>query len=706
MGMKRDPAIRLCVTCGQLKAADRFEPGRRKCVACQKAQPARAERPGARHDPHASIHARARDQALRRLGREHLNAYRKHYQAERRAMSSTVPADLARKQAVSRALRALERQHRPRYGELYQQELKRTRSQRHPRRPGRPAGTPNRRTIAAEPASTWQPDGAGGRPSRQEEEETTQRAKLQAVRERAAELFAEGRSAATVADELDVARQTATEWRARWQSGGAAALRNRRIGRQPAVPDSQLPAIEQALLKGAEAHGFDSDGWTSARVAVVIQQVTGVQLASRTAPQLLRERLGWRVQPATSDVPVVTAAAQPLPTPASATGSLAAVAAAALANLEDLPAGVAGLARSKRPASPAERRDAIAQAWRDEPGITDTALAERFGVSGRTIQRDTQALQERGIQRRAAARRRRSHRTRAQYGAIYRRFLAWLADELGRPPTAEDLSGDVLARWIAQRASVGGHGGGGLSPASLRLECSALHQLARHAGRPELATSLHASRQHAPPPETISPAEYERLLLEPDLTTPVGIRDGAILRLLGDVGLRPSEVYALKLGDIIWSAESEMPAQLKVAWGKGRVVQLTPQATAALAGWLPHHPDWQPDRRVRQLPAKTPLFVALGPPKPARQAITETALLRQVLRHAQQAGIPAHLRYPYVLRHYWATQQVTRGITPAQLQARGGWRDRRSAEAYFQRPSAPAAPAAALDLDRETPPAR
>jgi hypothetical protein len=48
--------------------------------------------------------------------------------------------------------------------------------------------------------------------------------------------------------------------------------------------------------------------------------------------------------------------------------------------------------------------------------------------------------------------------------------------------------------------------------------------------------------------------------------------------------------------------------------------------------------------------------------------------------------MPAQLRYPNMLRHYWATQQVVGGITPAQLQARGGWRDRRSALAYFQRP--------------------
>ena len=219
-----------------------------------------------------------------------------------------------------------------------------------------------------------------------------------------------------------------------------------------------------------------------------------------------------------------------------------------------------------------------------------------------------------------------------------------------------------------------------------------------------LAASLHASRQQAPPPATISPAQYERLLLEPDLTTRVGIRDRAILRLLGDVGLRPSEVCALKVGDIIWSGNGQVPAQLQVAWGKGRVVELTAQAAAALAGWLPQHPTWQPDGRGWEQPAEAPLFVALGSPKPFRRAITEIGLLERVLRLAQQARIPAHLRYPSTLRHYWATQQVARGITPAQLQARGGWRDYHSAQAYFQRPPAAATLAAALDLDRATPP--
>jgi hypothetical protein len=55
MGVNRDPAVRLRVTCGQLKSADQFAPGRGKWVACQQTQPSRADRPGTPHDPHAAI---------------------------------------------------------------------------------------------------------------------------------------------------------------------------------------------------------------------------------------------------------------------------------------------------------------------------------------------------------------------------------------------------------------------------------------------------------------------------------------------------------------------------------------------------------------------------------------------------------------------------------------------------------------------------
>ena len=124
-----------------------------------------------------------------------------------------------------------------------------------------------------------------------------ERAARQARRERAAELFAQGRTQAEVARELDVSRQRASRWHARWQADGETALRTRGpTGRRPKIPDSALAGIEQALLEGALAHGFATDVWTLDRIAVVIQGLTGVGLSNPSVWRLLRNQLGWSVQ--------------------------------------------------------------------------------------------------------------------------------------------------------------------------------------------------------------------------------------------------------------------------------------------------------------------------------------------------------------------------------------------------------------------------
>jgi transposase len=124
-----------------------------------------------------------------------------------------------------------------------------------------------------------------------------ERAARQARRERAAELFAQGRSQAEVARQLDVSRQSASRWHTRWQADGTAALRTRGpTGRCPKVDDHQLEGIEQALLQGALAYGFATDVWTLERIAVLIQGLTGVALSNPSVWRLLRNRLGWTVQ--------------------------------------------------------------------------------------------------------------------------------------------------------------------------------------------------------------------------------------------------------------------------------------------------------------------------------------------------------------------------------------------------------------------------
>jgi transposase len=103
-----------------------------------------------------------------------------------------------------------------------------------------------------------------------------QRDRLQGRRLRAAELFAVGIRQAQVARQLGVSRQSASDWHARWQVGGADALLSRGpTGPAPRLSDRQLGQVEQALLEGATANGFVSELWTLDRITSVIQRLTG-----------------------------------------------------------------------------------------------------------------------------------------------------------------------------------------------------------------------------------------------------------------------------------------------------------------------------------------------------------------------------------------------------------------------------------------------
>jgi len=123
------------------------------------------------------------------------------------------------------------------------------------------------------------------------------RAALEARRLQAAELFAHGHTQAEVAHQLGVSRQSAHLWHTRFQEGGVEALRSRGpTGPDPKLSAAQLTKVEQALLKGAMANGFDTDLWTLERVAVVICQLTGVRYHPGHVWVILRHRLGWTLQ--------------------------------------------------------------------------------------------------------------------------------------------------------------------------------------------------------------------------------------------------------------------------------------------------------------------------------------------------------------------------------------------------------------------------
>jgi transposase len=119
---------------------------------------------------------------------------------------------------------------------------------------------------------------------------------MEAARMRAADLFSKGVSQAEIGREVGVSHQTVSDWHKLWKVGGKRALkRTGAPGRPRKMTDADLVKVERALQKGPKANGFPTDLWTLARVAEVIEKITGVTYHPGHVWKVLR-RMGWSRQ--------------------------------------------------------------------------------------------------------------------------------------------------------------------------------------------------------------------------------------------------------------------------------------------------------------------------------------------------------------------------------------------------------------------------
>jgi site-specific recombinase XerD len=140
--------------------------------------------------------------------------------------------------------------------------------------------------------------------------------------------------------------------------------------------------------------------------------------------------------------------------------------------------------------------------------------------------------------------------TRRQYAAIFRSFGDWLAAELGRPPLVGDLDTDAIAAYARHLATAGGRGGRPAAPATSRVYLSMIRALARDLGREDQIDGVRVPRHEPGPPETLTDTDYANLLRVPDRRTLAGKRNYALLRVLGDCGLRSAELRGLRAQDL------------------------------------------------------------------------------------------------------------------------------------------------------------
>jgi integrase/recombinase XerD len=149
-------------------------------------------------------------------------------------------------------------------------------------------------------------------------------------------------------------------------------------------------------------------------------------------------------------------------------------------------------------------------------------------------------------------------------------------------------------------------------------------------------------------PKVLSEKNVEALLAAPDVDTPLGLRDRAMLETLYATGLRVSELVGLKLHEVSFDM-----GVVRVL-GKGSKERLVPFGEQAV-DWLDRY--FKEARRdllgARQSDA---VFVtARG------HGMTRQAFWQLVKRYALASGIAPEKLSPHVLRHAFATHLLNHG---------------------------------------------
>jgi integrase/recombinase XerD len=171
-------------------------------------------------------------------------------------------------------------------------------------------------------------------------------------------------------------------------------------------------------------------------------------------------------------------------------------------------------------------------------------------------------------------------------------------------------------------------------------------------------------------PTYLSVEEVDALIAQPDVSTPRGLRDRALIELLYATGLRVSELVGLRPADL------NLEASFLTCTGKGDKQRLVPIGDEA-ATWV--------NRYMRD--ARKPL---LGRRSSARlfvnargggPGLTRVGFWKILKAYAKQAGLKTALS-PHTLRHSFATHLLERGADLRAIQMMLGHADLSTTQIY------------------------
>ncbi|WP_435531649.1 site-specific tyrosine recombinase XerD [Ramlibacter cellulosilyticus] len=235
-----------------------------------------------------------------------------------------------------------------------------------------------------------------------------------------------------------------------------------------------------------------------------------------------------------------------------------------------------------------------------------------------------------------------SRNTLAAYRRDLELYARWLAQR-GRQLPATDEA-DLQAYFAARHADT--------KATSANRRLTVFKRYFRWALRERLITAdptlrLQSAKQPLRVPKTLTEAQVEALLAAPDVDTPLGLRDRAMLEVMYASGLRVSELVGLKTFNV------GMNEGVLRVLGKGSKERLVPFGQVA-RDWIVRYLAEARGAILAGQQSEDLFVTARG------QGMTRSMFWIIVKKHARTAGITAPLS-PHTLRHAFATHLLNHG---------------------------------------------
>ena len=118
---------------------------------------------------------------------------------------------------------------------------------------------------------------------------------LEKRRLKAPVFFRRGISQYAIAKKLGVSKVAVHYWHKEWEKKGEKGLLKKNVGPKGKLTEKQLAKVEQALLRGPQAYGYETDLWTLPRITEAVKKITKATYKDRSIWHVLL-RMGWSCQ--------------------------------------------------------------------------------------------------------------------------------------------------------------------------------------------------------------------------------------------------------------------------------------------------------------------------------------------------------------------------------------------------------------------------